>query len=81
MMDGVDMGPIVPKANALFVPQTPTMSSELTHAILFTDTDGRARFRDEAIALSEGSPQAQLSPLAASAGYKWRMSQIGRAHV
>ncbi len=77
MMDGVDMGPIVPKANALFVPQTPIMSSELTHAILFTDTDGRARFRDEAIALSEGSPQAQLSPLAASAGYQWRMSPVG----
>ena len=30
---------------------------------LFTDTDGRARFREESIALSEGTPQAMLSTL------------------
>ena len=29
--------------------------------ILFTDTDGRARFREEAVPLTEGKPQAQLS--------------------
>ena len=37
-----------------------------TKIILFTDTDGRARFREETMPLTEGSPQARLSPLAAS---------------
>jgi hypothetical protein len=45
--------------------------------ILFTDTDGRARFRDEPIALTEGKPQAQLSALMASGGYQLRHSPLG----
>jgi uncharacterized cupin superfamily protein len=45
--------------------------------ILFTDTDGRARFRDEPIALTEGKPQAQLSALMASGGYQLRYSPVG----
>ena len=45
--------------------------------ILFTDTDGRARFRDEPIALTEGKPQARLSALMASGGYQLRHSQVG----
>ena len=45
--------------------------------ILFTDTDGRARFRDEPIALTEGKPQAQLSALMASGGYQLRHSPMG----
>jgi uncharacterized cupin superfamily protein len=45
--------------------------------ILFTDTDGRARFRDEPIALAEGKPQAQLSALMASGGYQLRHSPVG----
>lgn len=45
--------------------------------ILFTDTDGRARFRDEPIALTEGKPQAQLSALIASGGYQLRHSPVG----
>ena len=45
--------------------------------ILFTDTDGRARFRDEPIALSEGKPQARLSALMASGGYQLRHSPVG----
>lgn len=45
--------------------------------ILFTDTDGRARFRQEPLALSEGTPQALLSPLAASGGYQLRHSPVG----
>ena len=51
--------------------------AHLTKTILFTDTDGRARFRDEPIALSEGTPQAMLSPLFASGGYQLRHSAIG----
>ena len=45
--------------------------------ILFTDTDGRARFRDEPIALNEGKPQARLSALMASGGYQLRHSPVG----
>jgi oxalate decarboxylase/phosphoglucose isomerase-like protein (cupin superfamily) len=45
--------------------------------VLFTDTDGRARFREETLALSEGSPAARLSPLMASGGYQLRESPVG----
>ncbi len=48
-----------------------------TKVILYTDTDGRARFREEALALNEGSPQALLSPLAPSTGYQMRHSPVG----
>jgi len=48
-----------------------------TKVILYTDTDGRAKFREEALALSEGSPQAMLSPLAPSNGYQLRHSPPG----
>ena len=44
---------------------------------LFTDTDGRARFREHAVALSEGTPQAALSPLLPSSGYQLRESPVG----
>ena len=49
----------------------------LRKVILFTDSDGRARFREEAIALSEGKPQALLSPLMPSGGYQLRHSPVG----
>jgi hypothetical protein len=51
--------------------------SHFTKVILFTDTDGRARFREETLALSEGTPQAMLTPLAASGGYQLRESPVG----
>ena len=51
--------------------------STFTKTVLFTDTLGRARFRDESVALSEGSPQAMLSPLLASGGYQLRHSPVG----
>ena len=51
--------------------------SELTQTILFTDSDGRARFREQRLALTEGKPQAMLSPLARSGGLQWRMSPVG----
>ena len=46
-------------------------------AILFTDTDGRASFRDESIALPAGSPQSMLSPVFPAAGYQLRESPVG----
>jgi hypothetical protein len=48
-----------------------------TKVILETGPDGRARFRDEAIALTEGKPQARLSPLMPSGGLQLRMSPVG----
>ena len=51
--------------------------SELTQTILFTDSDGRARCREQRLALTEGKPQAMLSPLARSGGLQWRMSPVG----
>jgi hypothetical protein len=51
--------------------------STFTKTILYTDNDGRARFRDEPIVLSEGKPAAMLSPLMPSAGYQLRMSPVG----
>ena len=49
----------------------------LTKTVLFTDADGRAKFREETLALSEGTPQAALSPLMASGGYQLRQSPVG----
>ena len=48
-----------------------------TKVILFTDTDGRARFREEPVALSEGTPQSMLSVLSPSGGYQLRHSPPG----
>ena len=48
-----------------------------TQVILFTDTDGRARFREEHIPLDQGTPQSQLSTLMASGGYQLRHSPVG----
>ena len=45
--------------------------------ILFTDTDGRAKFRDESIGLPEGSPSSMLSALMPSGGYQLRQSPVG----
>jgi hypothetical protein len=51
--------------------------STFEKTILFTDSDGRARFRTEALNLSEGKPQARLSPLMASSGFQLRRSPVG----
>ncbi len=51
--------------------------SAFVQIILFTDTDGRARFREQAIELAEGTPAAMLSRLFASGGYQLRHSPVG----
>lgn len=48
-----------------------------TKVILFTDTDGRAKFREEPVALPEGNPQSMLSVLSPSGGYQLRHSPLG----
>ena len=45
--------------------------------ILYTDRDGRARFREEAVPLPEGTPQAMLSAVLPASGYQLRHSPIG----
>jgi len=45
--------------------------------VLFTDSDGRAKFRDDAIGLTEGNPQALLSKVLPSSGYQLRHSPVG----
>ena len=48
-----------------------------TLTVLFTDTDGRAKFRDEALALDQGTPQARLSELLPTQGLQLRESPVG----
>ena len=48
-----------------------------TKLVLYTDRDGRAKWREEAIALPEGTPQAMLSQVFPSAGYQLRASPVG----
>ncbi len=48
-----------------------------TQVVLFTDTDGRARFREHSIPLTEGKPESRLSALMASGGYQLRQSPVG----
>lgn len=51
--------------------------TSLTKVVLFTDPAGRARFREELIDLTEGSPSSQLTPLMPSGGYQLRQSPVG----
>lgn len=51
--------------------------AEFRKVALYTGDDGRARFREEALALDEGTPQARLSALFDSGGYQLRESPVG----
>jgi len=51
--------------------------ASFTRVVLFTDTDGRARFREEAVDLPEGTPSSQLSALFPSDGFQLRHSPVG----
>ena len=48
-----------------------------TKVVLYTDGDGRAKFKQEEIALTEGNPQSMLSKVLASSGYQLRHSPVG----
>ena len=48
-----------------------------TKTVLFTDTDGRARFCEESVQLDQGTPQSALSALMPSGGYQLRTSPVG----
>ncbi len=51
--------------------------STFTRTVLFTDTDGRARFREEAVALDQGTEKARLSALLLTQGLQLRESPVG----
>jgi hypothetical protein len=51
--------------------------THFTQVVLFTDTDGRARFREQPVPLTQGTPQAMLSELFASGGLQLRYSPVG----
>ena len=51
--------------------------ASFTKVILFTDADGRARFREETLPLSEGTAQARLSALMPGGGLQLRRSPVG----
>ncbi len=55
----------------------PEPMATFIQVILYTGTDGRARFGEASIALSEGHPQARLSPLLPSGGCQLRESPVG----
>ena len=50
-----------------------------TKVVLYTDHDGRAKFREERVALAEGTPAARLSALLPATGYQLRESPVGFA--
>jgi len=49
----------------------------ITKVVLFTDSDGRARFREEQVVLDQGKPQSALSALMPSGGFQLRISPVG----
>lgn len=51
--------------------------ASFTKVVLFTDVDGRAQFREEALALPLGNPQSMLSDLFTSDGFQLRTSPVG----
>ena len=48
-----------------------------TRTVLFTDEDGRARFKEEVIDLDQGSEKARLSEWMPAKGLKLRQSPVG----
>jgi hypothetical protein len=51
--------------------------TNFTKVTLFTDTDGRARFREDPVALNEGKPASMLSALMPNGGFQLRQSPVG----
>jgi hypothetical protein len=53
------------------------MSATFTQVILYTDSDGYARFREQSIPLDQGTPASRLSSWIPAAGLQLRTSPVG----
>lgn len=53
------------------------MDQRFWKVVLYTDHDGRAKFREEPLPLGGGTPQARLSALLPASGYQLRHSPVG----
>jgi hypothetical protein len=51
--------------------------NSFTKVVLYTAADGRAKWREEAVALPGGTPQSMLSAVFPSSGYQLRRSPVG----
>ena len=51
--------------------------ASFNQVVLFTDTDGRARFRDQAVPLGEGTPSSRLSASMPVGALQLRESPVG----
>ena len=51
--------------------------TNFTKVVLFTDIDGKARFKEESIDMAQGSPQSQLTEIFSAEGYQLRYSPVG----
>lgn len=51
--------------------------TNFTKVVLFTDSDGKARFKEESLTMREGSTQSQLTEIFKAEGYQLRYSPVG----
>jgi hypothetical protein len=63
--------------NAIDWEQGMDRAGSFTQIVLYTDGDGRAKFKEQALALREGTPQARLSAILPATGYQLRHSPAG----
>jgi hypothetical protein len=63
--------------NAIEREQGMDREGSFTQVVLYTDGDGRAKFKERPLALREGTPQARLSAILPATGYQLRHSPIG----
>jgi len=51
--------------------------TDFTKVVLFTDIDGKAKFKEETVVMGEGTPQSQLTEIFTAQGYQLRFSPVG----
>ena len=51
--------------------------THFTKVVLFTDTDGKAKFKEETLPMAQGNPQSQLTEIFSAEGYQLRYSPVG----
>lgn len=59
------------------IPALTEPNTSITQVVLFTDNEGRARFREQAVQLTEGTPKSALSALQPTSGLQMRRSPVG----